>query len=588
MTKTIIDILYNRAEHQSDNIAYTFLREGTIESKESITYAELLAKASGISNLIGKGIQQNDRCILIYPPGLEYISAFFGCLLAGGIPVPCYPPFNNNFDVINAIISDSGAKIILSTKKIIGLTTIYRGVKKVLSLWQKERVHNIKWLETDSCNPIYTFSKFSNSTLEQIAFLQYTSGSTGTPKGVTLTHENLMANLNQIKNYFGSNKESYGVIWLPPYHDMGLIGGILQPLYVGFPVILMSPIEFLKKPLNWLKAITHVNEKGYIISGGPNFSYDLCSRKINDKDVTNLKLSNWKLSFNGAEPIKGSTLDKFTNKFYPAGFRKNHFFLVYGLAEGTLMASAGKKQTTPIVKYFDKKMLEQNIAQLSNNASDENQIAITGCGKALENQKLIIVSTDDNIICPESKVGEIWLAGKSIAKGYWNNEELSEKQFSAFTNDGDGPYLRTGDLGFLLDGELFVTGRIKDLIIIRGKNFYPHDIEEAVVSCHPSLRKGCSAVFSCEINHTEELIILQEAKGNLNQSECKKIVAEIIETIVEKFRLRPFAIGILKEKKLPKTSSGKIRRVLVKQLYKEDKIKFIYYSDRRSPVTRIN
>lgn len=544
-----IDLLRRRAGLQPDQIAYRFLLNGENEEM-SITYAELDRRARAIGALLQSMRLQGERALLIYPPGLEYIAAFFGCLYAEVIAVPAYPPrLNRNVARLEAIINDAGAKVALTTE-----STLSKGAQ----IFEKTSTLNaLRWIATDSTEgdieETWTAPSISGDSL---VFLQYTSGSTGTPKGVMLTHKNLISNSMLIQNAFGHTPSSRGVTWLPPYHDMGLIGGILQPMYVGFPNVMMSPMHFLQSPIRWLKAITRYKAT---TSGGPNFAYDLCVRKIDREQMEALDLTHWELAFNGAEPIRHETLRSFSEKFGARGFRYQAFYPCYGMAEATLIVSGGIKLAGPVVRAVKSDALTQNQIECSENTGVENKTLVSS-GQGLMGQKIVVVNPESCIECKPGQIGEIWISGPSVASGYWRQAEETEKNFRAYLADkNEGPFLRTGDLGALLEGELFITGRRKDLIIIRGRNYYPQDIEKTVEGCHPMLRLGCGAAFSVELENEERLVVVQEVEHR-HKAPLDEIFSAIRQSVADLHGLSLFAILLLKAGTLPKTSSGKTQR----------------------------
>ena len=396
-----------------------------------------------------------------------------------------------------------------------------------------------------------------------MAFLQYTSGSTGTPKGVVLNHANLVHNSALIAHAFEHTRTSLGVFWLPSYHDMGLIGGILQPIYVGRTNVLMSPMTFLQKPFRWLSAITRFRATS---AGGPNFAYEHCIQKITPEQRKQLDLSSWKLAFNGAEPVRAETLRRFAEKFAPCGFRAEAFYPCFGLAEATLIVSGGYVAKPPIIRSFDSVALTQGkvreVAGGSPTARD-----LVGCGQTLPDQKIVIANPETKTTCPPDEIGEIWVSGPSMAQGYWKRPDVTETMFHAHLQDtGDGPFLRTGDLGFMLDGELFVTGRLKDLIILRGVNYYPQDIELTVQRCHPRLRADCGAAFAVEKDGREQLVLVFEVERH-KQGQFGEVFQAIRRAVAGEHDLNVDAIVLIRAGTVPKTSSGKIQRHACRQSY---------------------
>ncbi len=546
----LIELLHHRAVHQPNRIAYTFLVDGEIE-EVSLTYLELEQQARAVAvRLINRGAI-GERALLLYPPGIEFIIAFWGCLYAGVIAVPVYPPRRNQrMTRLQGIVLDSQAKFALTTTSILG------AIAKSFS--EETSLTSLHCIATDDI-PVDPGMDWHAPSLAQdaLAFLQYTSGSTGAPKGVMVSHGNLMHNSAAIQQYFGHTSDSQGVIWLPLYHDMGLIGGVLQPLYSGFPVTLMSPVDFLQKPIRWLQAISRYQAT---TSGGPNFAYDLCVRKVKPEQLTGLNLSSWELAFTGAEPVRVETIGRFVARFEPYGFQRKSFYPCYGMAETTLIVSGGSKSEEPIVQIVDARSLEQNQVVVSNCESGTQ--TIVGCGQCVSDQKILIVDPESLISRADTQVGEIWVSGPSLAQGYWNRSEETKQTFHAFTADtNEGPFLRTGDLGFLQDGELFITGRLKDVIIIRGRNHYPQDIELTVEQSHPALKLSSGAAFGIEIDGEERLVVVQEVERTyLQQLKVEEVSEAICIAVSQHHELQVYEVVLLRPGNIPKTSSGKIQR----------------------------
>ena len=584
---TLVDLLRYRAEHQPRQKAFVFLKNGENESA-SLTYQELDSRARAIAARLQQLEATNERALLLYQPNLEFIIAFFGCLYAGVVAVPAYPPRRNrSIERIQAIKDNARAKFALTDTLVL---------KNLENSSTQNELASLYWLATDTIdsNLDQTWQKpsINNDTL---AFLQYTSGSTGTPKGVMVTHKNLLHNLSLIQQGFEHNNRGQGVIWLPPYHDMGLIGGILQPLYVGFPVTLMSPVDFLQKPIRWLQAISYYQAT---TSGGPNFAYDIVCRKITSEQLTQLDLSSWKVAFTGAEPIRAETIERFAHTFAPCGFRKEAFYPCYGMAESTLIITGGIKSQLPVIQTVDKVALEQNQV-INSNEEQQNTRKLVGAGKPLLAQKVAIVDPKSHRRCKISCVGEIWVSGPSVARGYWQQPEKTDRTFRAYTSDtGEGPFLRTGDLGFVNeDGELFVTGRLKDVIIIRGRNHYPQDIEKTVEQSYSALIPNRSAAFSLEVAGEDKLVVVveverrfekwfkneeenqrkrQELQKQFNRRhehidpgfeveldrplEIDTALGSIRQAVAKNHGLKVYAILLLRVGSIPKTSSGKIQR----------------------------
>jgi acyl-CoA synthetase (AMP-forming)/AMP-acid ligase II len=546
----LIDLLQYRAKNQSEQVAYRFISQG-ISEIDRITYQELDRQAKAIAALLQTTSTLGERALLLYPPGLEFITAFFGCLYAGVIAVPAYPlKRNQNMSRLQALITEAQAKIALTTASL--LTNIE---SRFVDQPEFQKLH---WLTSDNIATELESSwlkpKVTSNTL---AFLQYTSGSTGTPKGVMITHGNLLHNEHMIAKAFGHTSNTVVVGWLPLFHDMGLIGNVLQPLYLGRPCMLMSPVDFLQKPLRWLQAISHFQAT---TSGGPNFAYDLCVRKITPEQRANLDLSKWEVAFTGAEPIRAKTLEQFAETFKDCGFRPEAFYPCYGMAETTLFVSGGLKMASPVVQEVAKTALEQN--QVVASTADDAVQKIVSCGQSWLDMKVKIVEPESLTQCAPDRIGEIWVSGESIAQGYWNRPLETEQTFKAYIADtNEGAFLRTGDLGFIRDHELFVTGRLKDVIIIRGQNYYPQDIEQTIEKSHPALKPGGSAAFAVEVKGLERLIIVQEVeRSHLRKLDVKEIVADLCEAITAEYGLQIYATVLVKPGSIPKTSSGKIKR----------------------------
>ena len=485
----LIQLLQSRAAQQPGRLAYTFLLDGEGEEAH-LTYGELERQARAVGACLqGLGLR-GERVILLYPPGLEYIAAFWGCLFAGAVAVPAYPPrLNRNLERLQAVVADARPSAALTNGQ-----TLSR-LKPLLH--EVPALRALKWVATEEID-ICSAERWREPEVEgsTLAFLQYTSGSTAAPKGVMVSHGNLLHNQALIKRAFGQSEESVIVGWLPLYHDMGLIGNVLQPLYVGARCVLMSPVAFLQKPLRWLQAISHYRAT---TSGGPNFAYDLCARKINPAQSTTLDLSCWNVAFNGAEPVRAATLERFTEAFKFSGFRREAFYPCYGLAEATLLVSGSRAARPLVLKTVDKDALaDGRVSELTE--QDAPGHVLVGCGAASADQSVLIVNPVSLTASADGEVGEVWARGPSVAGGYWNRAEETESTFRACLADAEeGPFLRTGDLGFVSDGELFVTGRLKDLIIIRGRNLYPHDIERTAEAAHVSLRPGGGVAFSVDV-----------------------------------------------------------------------------------------
>ncbi|MBV9791955.1 MAG: AMP-binding protein, partial [Chloroflexi bacterium] len=545
----LVALLQARAVQQPDAPMYTMLTSGALPD-ERMSYAELDRRARAVAALLQQHDAAGERVLLLYPPGLDYIVAFFGCLYANAIAVPAYPPqLNRPAPRLQAIVADAQATLALTTSQILAnMEQRFAHAPDLAAL---------RWLTLDALDAgLAAGWQAPSIDAGTLAFLQYTSGSTAAPKGVMLSHGNLLHNLGQIRRCFGHTTDSRGVIWLPPYHDMGLIGGILQPLYAGFPVTLMSPLSFLQRPIQWLQAIS---QSRATTSGGPNFAYELCVRKITPEQRATLDLSSWDVAFTGAEPIRRETLDAFAATFAECGFRREAFYPCYGLAEATLIVSGGERSVAPIVRSFQAEALEQHRAV--DQPEQPGSIALVSSGQNLPDQQLVIAHPQTAVQCRPGEVGEIWVASPSVAQGYWSQPDATAHTFHARLADTQaGPFLRTGDLGVLQDGELFITGRLKDLIIIRGRNHYPQDIEQTVEQSYAGFRPGSGAAFAVEVAGEERLVVVQELERRARNADVEDVAAVVRQAVAAQHDLQLYGLVLIKPGSIPKTSSGKIQR----------------------------
>ena len=566
---SLTQCLRQRALHQPQETAYTFLAER--ESKiTSWTYQELDRRSRSIANRLQSMEASGSRVLLIYPPGLEFIAGFLGCLYAGIIAVPtALPSRHQNLSRLKAIVADCDASAVLGTEIVLA------ELKSRFA--QSPELEKLPFIATDGI-PAETASGWQELEIEseRLAFLQYTSGSTGLPKGVMVTHENLLHNSEFIKQAFELTSESRSVSWLPGFHDMGLIDGIIQPLYTGYPGILMSPVSFLQQPIRWLKAIT---DYGATHCGGPNFAYERCLQRIKLDQHEKLDLSRWESAYNGAEPVRKETLERFAEKFRPWGFQARCFYPCYGLAEATLMVAGGDVNKEPASCQVQSDELEQHRVVEAPLVKEDNRAvrSLVSCGRSRLNTKIAIANPESFKHCESEQVGEIWVSGKSVAQGYWNQPDKTQKTFQAYLKDtGERPFLRTGDLGFIRDGELFVTGRIKDLIVIRGSNYYPQDIELTVEKSHPALRMGCGAAFSVEVDNQEQLVIAQEVeRTHLRRLNANEVTEAIRRSISQEYGLSVYEVILIKTATIPKTSSGKIQRQACRNQYLVDELTMV-------------
>ncbi len=558
---TMVGVLRARAAAEPDRVACSYLMDGEADERR-LTYAALDRRARAIAAALARHAAPGARALLLHEPGLEFVAAFFGCLYAGVTAIPMQPPFAGRASAALAKV----AAVVDDARPVLALTAspLREALDGVLAAAHPP-ARALRWLETDAV-PDGMAEEWSDPApgAGDLAFLQYTSGSTTAPRGVMLTHGALMHNSAEIERCFGHSPATTAVIWLPPYHDMGLIGGIVQPVFAGFPVTLMSPVAFLQRPLRWLQAIART---GAHTSGGPNFAYELCLRRIAPEQRASLDLSGWKLAFNGAEPINAGTLERFAEFFAPCGFRPESFYPCYGLAEATLIVAGGQKDAVPTVRRFDAAELERGRVL---EAGEAPARALVGCGRSIAGQTLRIVHPETREPCAPDEIGEIWVSGPSVAPGYLGRDgDGADGCFGARLADGGGPYLRTGDLGFFHQGELFVTGRLKDLVIIAGRNHHPHDLERTVEQSHPAVRPSCSAAFAVEVGGQERLVVAAELERRALPDHRAgpwdggvEIVRAIRRAVAERHDVPVHAVVLVRTGGIPKTSSGKVQRYL--------------------------
>ncbi|MDZ4151835.1 non-ribosomal peptide synthetase, partial [Methylicorpusculum sp.] len=583
----LVELACRRANEQPGRTAYVFLQDGENESGR-FSFAELDRRARAIAAKLQSMGMTGERALLLYPPGLDYIAGFFACLYAGLVAVPASPPTRRQQSRLLAVFNDAAPAVIMTTAD---LAAKYRnefacGSDAFVAIKAASRDEGVAltipepaWFATDNLEAESAGDWVKPAlNANSLAFLQYTSGSTGDPKGVMVSHGNLMANQEAIKQAFGHNERTTVVGWLPLYHDMGLIGNLLQPLYLGSTAILMPPMAFLEKPVRWLKAISNYRAN---TSGGPNFAYDLCLRKVTAEQMQDLDLSAWSLAFNGSEPVRAATMERFAEKFADYGFRRTSFFPCYGLAEATLFVAGEKLSNSGSVMRAEANPAIRSVA----------------CGSAPDYHDIRIVDPETGELCREGQVGEIRVAGPSIAKGYWNRPEQSEHTFRARATDtadidhpsaGTRPhaekntaqaFLRTGDLGFLDNHRLYITGRIKDLIIIRGRNFYPQDIEQALTGEIQALVPDACVAFSISHEDEEQLIVVAEiTRAAMRSGNFKAIAAVMRKVLAEVSELAAAELVLVQPGTVPKTSSGKIRRQPCKQLYMENSLPSLFRS----------
>ncbi len=550
---SLVEILQERARATPDTLAYGFL--GRHLEEQRLTYGELETRARAVAARVRRVAAEGDRVLVCHLPGLDYVGAFFGCLYAGVVAVPVYPPqYYKSFDRIRSIVADARPRAALTSAVILQ--------KLDAELDARPLPAPVDWIVTDALGdaPGET-GPVATPTRASLAFLQYTSGSTAAPKGVRLSHGNLLANLGAIQQSFHSHPGSVGCIWLPPYHDMGLIGGILQPLYAGFPVWLMSPLLFVLRPARWLEAISRYRAT---ISGGPNFAYELCVARTKPEELAGLDFGSWEVAFCGAEMIRASTLEAFRHKLAPAGFRPQALHPCYGLAEASLMVTGSRHLAPVVTQSVDAESLAANVARPPGARPART---LVGCGAAIDGTSVRIVDPRTRVPCPDGAIGEIWVAGPCVAEGYFGAPDESDATFGGRLASEEGPFLRTGDLGYLDGGELFVTGRLKDVIIVKGRNCYPQDIEHGVSACHPWLRPDGGAAFSIDRDGEERLVIVQEVEPRFQDRDLAEAITMVAKAAFACSELKPHDVVLVPRGSVARTSSGKLQRQLMKQRY---------------------
>ncbi|HBL15131.1 MAG TPA: AMP-dependent synthetase [Cyanobacteria bacterium UBA11162] len=550
---TLIELLRWRALQHPENLAYKFLVDGKPEGP-SLTYAELDCQARAIGAWLQQHTKKGERALLLYPQGLEVIAAFCGCLYSGAIAIPVPPPdggrMKRTLPRLRSIVQDAQASVVLTTGRILSLLEEVRE--------DFPEFEEMKWLDTEHIDlQLADQWQDRNVNSDNLAYLQYTSGSTSTPKGVMLSHKNLMFHSEYLNKACGYEPDSATVTWMPYFHDYGLVEGLMQPLYNGTPCYVMSPFAFIKQPMRWLEAISYYKATH---SQAPNFAYDLCVRRAKPKQLATLDLSSWKAAGNAAEPINPKVMERFFETFEPCGFRWNTFAPAYGLAEDTLLVSTTPIEEPPVLCVLDAAALEKNRVVPVTKPQEEGVRTLPGCGRLVCDTQVVIADPEKLTKCAPDEVGEIWVKDPSVAQGYWQRPEETKETFQAYLTTGEGPFLRTGDLGFLKDGELFITGRIKDLIIIRGTNHYPQDIEWTVQQVHSALRPDYGAAFSIEAGGEERLVILQEVERRTQDLDYEQALADIRQAVAEEHELHAYAVALVKPGNILKTSSGKIQR----------------------------
>ncbi|HEV7805574.1 MAG TPA: fatty acyl-AMP ligase [Solirubrobacteraceae bacterium] len=556
--RTLGATLARRADTTPDRLAFTYSSDGETVA-DRVTYLELHRRAQAVAYRLLDAVSPGSHALLLFEPGLEFVAAVFGCFQAGVVGVSAPPPhpkrLHRTLPRLRALAGDARVDIVLTTAAI-------RDAAKPLFA-PGQALSDVPWIAVDdeppegdpgivACDP------------SQLAFMQYTSGSTTDPRGVMLTHANLLANAEVLGRGMRISSETRTFSWLPPSHDMGLVTGILQPVHFGYPAALMSPLTVTKQPVRWLKGVSRF---GATISGAPNFAYELAVRRTTDEQRATLDLSCWEVAFNGAEPVRAQAIEAFGDAFAVSGFRRSSFYPCYGLAEATLMVTGPLTRREPTLIELDKRGLDDGIVARPTNGS--RRATLVGCGEPAAGHEVAIVDRETlRRACP-GEIGEIWVRGPSVAAGYWQHPQRTREAFAArIAGDGDGDaqeFLRTGDLGFLRHGELFIVGRINDVIVLHGRNLHPHDLEVSAESAHPCLRAHCSAAFEIELDGRGAAVAIVLEIDPTPEEELPDVIDKVRRQVLHDVDVQLERIALVSRGSVPKTTSGKIQRQLCRR-----------------------
>lgn len=564
---TLVDVLSRQAAKKPNDTALIFLLDGE-RALPAITYSSLHQLAMKFASGIRKYTDRGDRIVLLFQSSYEFAVAFFGCLYAGVISIPLPIPSRriSEWKKIETIIHNTNAKLVVTYEK--ARERLVQNAQNNI----RTKIFNLHLYENLIKANAMSPEKITGS---DIAFLQYTSGSTGDPKGVILSHDNLIENQILLKKGFRSHGDSVYLTWLPLFHDMGLIGHFLQAIYLGQPFIFMAPNAFIQKPIRWLRAISEYKVR---VSGAPNFAYDLCAERVKEEDKEGLDLSCWEVAFNGAEPVRADTLERFSQAFKCCGFNKPSLYPCYGLAEATLIISGATEDGMPVCLDIERKSYEQNTIKIAKDQNSADNITLVSSGKPLIENSVAIVCPTSKRQLPNLTVGEIWLHSPCNARGYWNNPKATKKAFHnpIAGHDDRKDYLNTGDLGFF-DGEnIYITGRAKDLLIFSGRNIYPQDIERCSSASHMALKTGRCAATSLYIDKKERLILIHELERLYAKNlDYNQVIDNIRIAVYREFAIPVFAIALVPPSTIPMTSSGKIRRQLCREQYKNHELDIV-------------
>lgn len=557
--RNLVHVLEHQASHHFDGTAYVYLANGRAATDE-VTFAELRRRVVGLAAKLREELPAGGPVVLACDSTLEFFIGFLALIYAGAVPVPIpMPRKNQRLDRLRSVLRSSGARAAL----------VGAGARQtLLDLLAPSDDHpGLRVLEVVVPEGCAEFS-VPDVGSDDLALLQYTSGSTGAPSGVMVSHRNLLCNSEIIARSFDHSSSTVYAGWLPPFHDMGLIGVLVQSLYLGCPCVLMPPLAFLQSPIRWLDVVSRYH---VTTTGGPNFGYDLCARKATDEDVARLDLSSWRVAFNGAEPVRAETMKRFRGRFAPSRFRPQTLFPCYGLAEGTLMLAGGQPHTLERTHLISKAGLRANrieapLPSAAGSVSDD-AFPLVSCGFPRLDTRIAVVDPESRLERLDLEIGEIWVRGMTVAQGYWQKKEKTEERFGAYLKTGEGPFMRTGDLAYIWDGQLYITGRLKDLIIVRGENFYPQDLE-ACAAQHPALAGVAGAAFAVHEAQEDRVVLLHE----VNFEHRKQLQVSAVERSVKEAVLREYGVALsecilVERRSLPQTSSGKIMRAECRERY---------------------
>ncbi len=555
---SLVDLITRRAVEQHDERGYVFLSDKGDE-ETALTFGELHRRAMAVAAHLRESGNPGERALLLFGPGLDFIIAYFGCVLAGVIAVPMMlPRRNSSLGASASIVANATPRFLITNERV---HSTRPDVIERFSAPQRQWIITEQVEATNAANPRLPMLR-----PDDIAFLQYTSGSTSDPKGVMVTHRNLIENLEMMRHALGNTRQSTYASWIPLYHDMGLIANVLQSLYVGSLCVVLAPMTFMQRPLSWLRAIHRYRAE---VAGAPNFAFDLCVQRFRADQMQDVDLSCWKVAFNGAEPVRADTIERFAATFAPYGFDRRAMNPQYGMAEATVMVSAGPRLAGPVIRTVGLQAFRRN--EIAAPAGEKDKHRMVGCGRSVVGQRLAIVHPATRCLIGSDRIGEIWVSGPNVSKGYWQNPAATRATFDARIegDPGDECWLRTGDLGFMDEsGELFITGRAKDMIIVRGINYYPQDIESTVYNSHPALRRHFGAVFSVPDESGEKLVLVQEVERSQRRGlDTEEIKACIREAVANEHEVALDSIVLISPGEIPKTTSGKIQRSLTRQMW---------------------